>query len=1038
MWLSDTAVRRPVFATVISLLLVAFGLLSFERLSLREYPDIDPPVVSISTNYIGAAAEVVESRITQVIEERIAGVAGIKTISSSSMDGNSSINVEFELSRDIDDATNDIRDRVSRVLNNLPEEADPPEVRKADSDDRPIMWLNLTSQNLNRLELADFAQRQLVDRFSSINGVGRILVSGASDYAMRIWLDREAMAARQVTVSDVEQALRQENVELPAGTLKSLYRDFAIKVDRQYRASEDFEKLVLRREASGYQLTLGDIARIELGAEEPRNLFRGNGIPQVGIGIVKQSTANTLEVAHAVKQEAERVRPGLPQGTTLHDSYDSSVFIDSAISEVYKTLFIAAGLVVLVIFLFLGDFRAMLVPAITVPVSLIATFTVLYFLGYTINLLTLLALVLAIGLVVDDSIVVLENIHRRLLAGEPPLVAAFRGARQVGFAVVATTAVLVAVFVPITFLQGDIGRLFGEFAVAMAVAVVFSSLVALTLSPVICAKMLNRDAMHGKLAEFVESLLHRMESGYRRMLYTSLHRPALSASVLAATIAACVYFVQAVPSEFAPKEDRGVMFLSIRGPEGASFNYVSEHLDELERRLMPLVEQGEIKRFLLRAPGGFGGADSYNGAFSIMVLEPWSQRRSSTEIIADIRRRLADYTPMTTFPIQPQALGGGFSKPVQFVIGGGNYDQLAQWRDAILAEARNNPKLLGLDSDYRETKPQLAVNINRARAADLGVDTQQINRSLETLLGSRRVTTFMLNGEEYNVVLEGEPSQQRSPNDLSNIYVRSNTSGALIPLGNLVTLEERGAAATLNRFNRVRAITLDASLADGYSLGEALAYLEDITRDVAPEAVIDYKGESLDYIDAGNEVYLTFALALLVVFLVLAAQFESFVHPLVILLTVPLAAAGALVGLYVSGQSLNIYSQIALVMLVGLAAKNGILLVEFANQLRDQGEEFETAILQAAEQRLRPIIMTAITTVMGSVPLLLGSGAGSESRFVIGIVVACGVTAATLFTLFVVPMAYRALAGKTSSPQAVSQRLDQQLHDNPDRESGHG
>jgi len=1029
MLLSDTAVKRPVFATVISLLLVAFGALSFERLALREYPDVDPPIVSVSTNYTGASAEVVESKITQVIEDRISGIEGIKTVSSTSQDGFSTISIEFELSRDIDAAANDVRDRVAGVRNNLPEEADAPEVQKADSDQRVIMWFNLTSTKMNTLQLADYAQRYLVDRLSVLDGVARVRVSGGPEYAMRIWLDHEALAARKLTIGDVENALRRENVELPAGTLKARDRDFVIKIERQFLAPDDFATLVLRRDDSGNILRLGEVARVELDAEEYRTMFRGNGIPQVGVGIVKQSTANTLEVAKAAHREVNAMRSILPAGTELHDSYDSSVFIDSAIDEVYSTLFIAASLVVLVIFIFLGDFRAMLVPAVTVPVSLIASFTVLYALGYTINLLTLLALVLAIGLVVDDSIVVLENIHRRLLNGESPLVAAFRGSRQVGFAVVATTAVLVAVFIPITMLDGDVGRLFGEFAVAMAVAVVFSSIVALTLSPVICSKLLKQDAIHGRLADFVEGLLHRMETRYRRSLDASLKRPLLSASILGLAVLGCVVLMQKVPAEFAPKEDRGVIFMMIRGPEGSSFDFVSKHMEEIERRLMPLVESGEVNRFLVRAPAGRGGAESYNEAFAIMVLAPWETRRPNTAIVADIRKRLQGFTALTTFPIMPQALGGGFSKPVEFVIGGGDFQHLAAWRDAIMDEARNNPNLLGIDSDYRETKPQLEVTILRDRAADLGVSTQEINRSLETLLGSRRVTTFMLDGEEYNVVLEGEPDKQNTPNDLGNIYVRSNSSGQLIPLSNLVSISERGDAAVLRRYNRVRAITLDANLAEGYSLGEALSYLEEVTRKVAPDAIIDYKGESLDYKDSGNAVYFTFVLALLVVYLVLAAQFESFVHPLVILLTVPLAIAGALLGLYLTGQSLNIYSQVALIMLVGLAAKNGILLVEFTNQLRDDGVEFEEAISKAAEQRLRPIIMTAITTIMGAIPLLLAFGAGSESRYVIGVVVVSGVSAATLFTLFVVPMAYRFLARHTGSPQDVAHQLEKELKD---------
>ncbi len=1035
MLLSDTAIKRPVFALVISLLLLAFGLLAFERLPLREYPDIDPPIVSIRTTYTGASAEVVESRITQIIEDRIAGIEGIKTINSSSRDGFSSINIEFELTRDIDAAANDVRDRVSGALDNLPDEADIPEVRKTDADEQVIMWHNLTSENHTSVELADYAQRYLVDRFAVLDGVASVRVSGGPAYAMRIWLDREAMAARNLTVADIETALRNENVELPAGFLKSIDRDFVVKINRHYLSASDFENLVVKREDDGYLLRLKELARVELGSDEERNLFRGNGVPMVGLGIIKQSVANTLAVAVAVRAEAENIRKILPPGVELHSSFDSSVFIASAISEVYSTLFIAAALVVLVIFLFLGDFRAMLVPALTVPISLIATFTVLYALGYTVNLLTLLALVLAIGLVVDDSIVVLENIHRRLLSGESPLVAAYRGSRQVGFAVLATTAVLVAVFVPISFLEGNVGRLFGEFAVAMAVAVMFSSLVALTLSPVLCAWLLRREAIHGGLANFVEGLLQSMETHYGKLLSRSLRHPIISAGALVLTFLACGLLLQTVPSEFAPKEDRGLVILAIRAPEGSSFNYTTRQLAEVESRLMPLVDGGEIKRFLIRAPGGRGGADIYNEATSIMVLADWSERRPVSEIVTDIRKRLADFTGLSVFPITPQSLGGGFNKPVEFVLGGSDYQELAKWRDILISEARKNPGLVSIDSDYRETQPQLAININRDRAATLGVDATEINRTLETLLGSRRVTTFMMAGEEYDVIVEGEAENQRSPEDLNNIYVRSATTGSLIPLANLVTVIERGDAAVLNRYNRIRAITIDASLADGYTLGEALASLEAIVADKIPTALIDYKGQSLDYHDTSGGIYFSFALALLVVYLVLAAQFESFIHPFIILLSVPLAIAGALFGLYLFDQSLNIYSQIALIMLVGLAAKNGILLVEFANQLRDQGMEFNHAILQSAKQRLRPIAMTAITTVMGAVPLLLAFGAGSEARYVIGIVVVFGVSAATLLTLFVIPMAYKLLAANSASPQAVARKLAKELAENEDKES---
>lgn len=1030
MWVSDTAVKRPVLAVVLSLLLVAFGLVSFERLPLREYPDIDPPVVSIRTNYTGASASVVESRVTQVLEDRVAGIEGIKTISSSSIDGLSNISIEFDLGRDIDAAANDVRDQISGALATLPQEADPPEIQKSDSDERVIMWLNLTSESMDTLALTDYAERYLLDRFSVLDGVARVRISGGLDYAMRIWLDRRAMAARGLSATDIENALRSENVELPAGTVKSRDRDFIVKLERNFQSEDDFRKLVIARGDDGYLVRLQDVARVELGAAEWRRMFRGNGVNMVGLGIIKQSTANTLAVTRAAKALRDRVADSLPEGVKIEQSFDSSVFVESAISEVYRTLFIAAGLVILVILIFLGDLRAMLVPAVTVPVSLIATFTVLYALGYSLNLLTLLALVLAIGLVVDDGIVVLENIHRRMNTGESPLVAAYRGSRQVGFAVVATTLVLIAVFVPITFLQDDVGRLFGEFSVAMATAVGFSSIVALTLSPVICAKLLkakNGDGNSG-LTRITDKAFATLQRRYQNTLSGALHAPVATVLIVLVALALCGYLFKQLPQEFAPKEDRGVFYMIIKGPEGASFDYTKERTLDIEERLMPLVESGEVQRLLLRAPMGFSSGENYNGAMSVIVLSPWETgRRNGWTIMDDVRKRVADVSGVVAFPIMPQALGGHSSQSVQFVIGGSDYEELARWRDRILAEASTNAGLIGLDSDYEESKPQLRVTVDTERAASLGVQLIDINRTLETLLGSRRVTTFMRDGEEYDVILEGEPGSQRSPGDLNNIYVRSASTNSLIPLANLVKLTDSADASTLNRYNRMRAITLSAGLAGNYALGDALGYLEQLSREVAPEAVIDYKGESLSLKESGGDIYFIFALSLLVVFLVMAAQFESFIHPLVIMLTVPLAIAGALVGLYLTGQSINIYSQVALIMLVGLATKNGILIVEFANQLRDEGQNFEQALLAASGQRLRPILMTSITTVMGAVPLLLASGAGSEARIVIGIVVASGVSVATLLTLFVVPLAYHLLARNTHTPLTVSRQLNCQL-----------
>jgi multidrug efflux pump len=671
---------------------------------------------------------------------------------------------------------------------------------------------------------------------------------------------------------------------------------------------------------------------------------------------------------------------------------------------------------------------------VTVPVSLIGTFIVLYALGYTINLLTLLALVLAIGLIVDDAIVVIENIHRRIEMGEPRLVAAFRGTRQVGFAVIATTIVLVSVFIPITFLEGDLGRLFTEFAITMTAAVIFSSFVALTLSPVVSSKFLDKKGVHNKFTCWLDATFERLQAWYVSMLSRWLYRPVLVVIILVSMLFGAIALFKVVPSEYTPKEDRGVFFVFLRGPEGTSYEYTMKYLNELEKRLMPFVETGEIERLLMRAPRSFGSGSSFNDAIGIIVLSHWDTGRKPIWYYVNKTRELtADMTGVRVSPIVRQALGGGTQKPIQFVLGGSTYKELAEWRDIILAKAEENPKILGLDHDYLETKPQVGLTIRRDRAADLGVSVSVINRTLESMLGSRQVTTFIDRGEEYDVILESEKDLKQSPSDISNIYVRSETTGKLIPLSNLIDIREFADAASLNRYNRIRSITLDGNLADGYSLGEALEYLEGLVRtELPPGASIDYKGASLDYVQSGESLILIFALALTVVFLVLAGQFESFLHPFIIILTVPLAITGALLALWALGLSLNIYSQIGLIILIGLAAKNGILIVEFINQLRDEGIEFSEAILEASSKRLRPILMTAITTVMGSVPLIVSFGAGAETRFVIGVVIFAGVISATIFTLFIVPIMYQLLAKNTQSPHAVSERLETLLKEHKD------
>ncbi|WP_262695395.1 efflux RND transporter permease subunit [Kordiimonas aquimaris] len=1020
MILSDISVKRPVFATVISLMLVAFGVISFGDIPVRELPDVDPPIVGVRTNYPGANAAVVETRVTQIVESAIAGVPGIKTIESTSRDGSSNITIEFDLDRDIDSGANDVRDRVSRVLNNLPEEVDPPEIAKADSDTRPILWFNLASPVMDVLQLTDYAERNIVDRLSVVDGVSGVRIGGQKRYAVRIDLDRQAMAARGITVTEIEAVLRAENVELPAGRVESVNRDTIVRLNREYARAEDFETMVIREGGDGGFVRLGDIASVELGAERDERTFRGNGISVIGLGVVKQSKGNTLAVAQAAKREVERLQETLPESMELIVAFDTSIFIEKAISEVYSTLAISMALVVLVLYLFLGNIKTVIVPAVTVPVCIVASFWVLSLTGVSINLITLLGLVLAIGLVVDDAIVVLENIYRRVEEGEPGLVAAYRGARQVGFAVIATTLVLIGVFVPIFFLSGNVGRLFGELAITMTAAVVFSSLVALTLTPMMCSKLVRRRNKKPAFAKFLDRTFTKIQDGYGRFLQTCLD----SKLLVVATFLTCFIIIfglfQQVPSELAPIEDRGALFMRIRGPEGASHEFMKNQMVKIEEQVLPYVEKGEMERLLVRVDG--------NGGFGFIILKPWDERdRSSTEILNELRPKLlTNVQGALAIPIESSGLGrGANNEAFQFVIGGSTYEDIGRFKDIMLEELRDYEGLVNVDADFRETQPQFRVQIDRNRAADIGVSIQSIGRTLETMMGGRRVTTFVQDGEEYDVILQAQKSDRREPLDMENIHVASSRTGDLIPLSNLVSVTESSGAGDLRRFNRVRALTISGNLAPGYTIGDVTTWMEDRVREVLPDVTsIDYKGATREFKEAGDDIIFIFILALVVVFLILAAQFESFIHPFIIMLTVPLAVLGGLFGLYMAGSTLNIYSQLGLIMLIGLAAKNGILIVEFANQLRDEGQGVREALMNASKTRLRPIMMTGLSTAMGAVPLMMASGAGAASRQTIGVTVFSGVLIATFFTLFIVPVFYDALAKFTRSPNYLATELD--------------
>ena len=1025
MILSDISVRRPVFATVLSLLLVAFGLLSFMGLPLRELPNIDPPIVSVSTTYPGASADVVQSRITEIIEDQVAGIEGIDTISSRSRDGSSNVTIEFSLSRDIEAAANDVRDAVSRVISRLPDQVDAPQVSKADADADPIMWLNFSASDMDPMQLTEYANRVIVDQLSIVDGVSRVMVGGGQDYSMNIWLDRRALAARGLTVTDVENALRAQNVELPAGRIESGQRDLTVRINRAYQTAEDFRGMVVKRAEGGYAIRLGEIARVELGSADDKVQFRGNGVPQIGLGVVKQSTANTLDVARGIKDEVARLAPTLPEGMRLVVAFDTSIFVEESVKQVYHTFAEAMIIVVIVIFIFLGSARAALSPAVTVPICLIGAFILLYATGATINLLTLLALVLAIGVGVDDAIAVLENVQRRITAGEPPRIAAVRGTRQVSFAVIATTTVLVVVFVPIFFLSGNVGRLFSELAIAMAGAIFFSGFVALSLTPMMCSLLLKRS--EGRMAEAVHRVSGKVETAYGHALERVIQRPWIAGVAALGVLATTGVLLSSIPSELAPTEDRAGAMVMVTLPEGAAFEETVAQMDKVEAVLLTYVQSGEAARIMIRAPGSFGFTQDYNSGRGMVQLADWSDRaRGQEEILPEIQAKLAAAVPGGRVFISGRGgIGQRGGKPVSFVLGGSDFEEIARWRDRIIARAAENPNLVQVDSDYRETKPQVVVTIDKQRAADLGVSTSDIGRTLETMLGARRVTTFLKDGEEYDVRMQAGAEDRRMTTDLTNMFVRS-ASGALIPLSNLVTQQETAGPQSLNRFNRMRAITVDAGLAPGYSLGDALAYLEQIAaEELPPEARIDYSGQSREYKQASSALYFTFALALLVVFLVLSAQFESFIHPLVILCTVPLAVFGAAFGLWAIGGSLNIYSQIGIIMLIGIAAKNGILIVEFANQLRDEGRTFNQAIIEASKIRLRPILMTSLAMAAGAFPLVIASGAGAASRESIGIVIFCGMLMATAFTLFIIPTAYAVFARRTGSPLAITHEMEE-------------
>ncbi len=1003
------SIQRPVFASVMSLTILLFGIIAFTRLPVREYPDIDPPIISVVTFYRGASPSVVETEITNVLEEQFATLEGVKTMTSSSREQGSVITIEFELNRKVDEAANDIRDRVSRIRGKLPREINDPIVSKVDVNAQAIVWLALSSGHHSGLELSDFADRVLKERIQRLTGVGSVIIGGERRYAMRIWLDPLRMAAHGLTTQDIESAIRNENVEIPGGRVEGEGREFSVRTRGELAAPEEFEAIIVSQKANDV-VRLRDVAEVRVGAEDERTVARYNGESAVGLGIVKQSKASTVDVAAEIRLVLPDLSKLLPEGMKLDVAFDSSTFINESIAEVQQTLLIAMCLVVLVVLAFLKSVRATAIPTLAIPVSIIGALAVAYFAGFTLNILTLLALVLAIGLVVDDAIVVLENIYRHMEMGKARWQAAMDGSKEIGFAVVATTVALVAVFVPFAFLTGSVGRLFNEFGISVAVAVLISGFVALTLTPMLGSKILL--PLHGTSTSWTsrsfDAFFEWLNRFYDRVLRGVLQRPRWMIAGAAVAILLSVVIFKLLPTELVPVEDRGIGFGIVIAPEGATLDYTDRYMRDIEKRLLSLPE----RRALFTAIGlGFGGPGRVTNGFMFLALKARNERsKSQQQIVQELFPQLISIPGVLAFVINPPSLGGGFaSSPVEYVLQGDNYDELNNAVGMMMADASKLGYLINMDTDLRLNKPQIDVDIDRERAASLGVSVTDIGTTLETLLGGRAVTNFKRGAKQYDVIVQMKPEARTTPDAIHDIYIRG--TGGLVQLANVVKANETVAPKELNHYNRVRAAKITANLLPGISLGNALDALDHIAQEKLPAGMKrDFAGQSLEYKSSSSSLYFMFLLALAFIYLVLSAQFESFVHPFTILLSVPLAVFGALLTLFLFRQSLNIYSQIGLIMLIGLVTKNAILIVEFANQLRTRGNTVLDAVVQAATIRLRPILMTSFSTIFGVLPIAIGLGAGAESRRPLGLVVVGGLFFSTFLTLVLVPVVYSLLS----------------------------
>ena len=1035
MYITDVSIRRPAVAWVFSLILIVFGIFVFWKLPVRELPSgLQPPVVQIKVEYSSASAPIIDEEVTQVIEDVIGGAEGIKNIDSKSENGKSTINVEFETEIDLDDAANDIRERVARVVDALPSESKPPQILKQAAGFTTTMWLALSSSTWSDLELGDYAERYLVDQFSSVKNVGRILVGGLRELSVRVWIDPIKLAANDLTIQEVENSLRNENVSLPAGTLESNNIDLTINLDKSYNDLEKLKQLPIRK-TKGNLVRLEDVANIEFGPVSEKALFRAQSkdalnLKTVGIGIYARTGASTVELSKEIKKKIKEVRKNLQEGLNLEIAFNRATYIGAAINEVYKTLIIAFVLVVAIIYLFLGNLKAVIVPAIALPVSLIATFLGIYLFGLSINIFVLLSFILAIGIITDDSVIMTDAIYRRIENGETPLVAAYKGSKQITFAIVATTLILVAVFLPLIFIQGIAGTLFKETAIALSFAIVVSSFVALTLSPMLGSKFLNKKTKSNFFVVKFDKFFKGFSGFYQDTLRFWLDKKKTIITFLILIIFGSAILYNFAKKELLPLEDRGAYLVIGFTDEGSSFQYTQKRAEDVEQRLIPLLktEDSPYNRFLMIVPG-FGSDNSF---LIIALLNHWKNRSENSQIV--MRKAIGKIVtvPQTlAFPISPQAIRvSNYNKPVQMVILGNSYEELENVQSQVINLMRRNVNLSRIESDYSRNKPEIKLIINKNKAKDLGVSTQSIGQTLETLYGGKTVTKFNKLGKEYPIILQQYLKDRKDKEGLSKIFVRSENTGKLISLANIVDFKEEGSANKLSRYNRQRAVTISANINESYTLTEAMKYLEKTMSEVAPEKQITWKGKSEELKETSNELYIIFALALLTAYLVMAATFNSFIHPFIIVLTVPLAVFGGLVFILFLNSSINIFSQIALVILIGISTKNSILIVDYANQLRATGKNIESSIKEACELRFRPIIMTSLSTMIAMIPLIVGNigpGAGEGSRLAVGATILGGMVISTFFTLYVTPTMYSTLAKNTKRIDAIDIELKKQL-----------